>query len=103
MSNNNNNDIGFEWWGWWGSIGLVIGGLMIFAERDLSIYVKVLLFAINSVLMLFVLFKNKYAFLISTILSLNPLIWIINGIYLKNRWKHPKVNNDSRIQDNDTI
>ena len=36
---------------------------------------------------------NKYAFLIATILSFNPLLWIINGIYLKNRWCHPRVNN----------
>lgn len=30
---------------------------------------------------------------IATIISVNPLVWIINGIYLKNRWCHPKVNN----------
>ena len=52
----------------------------------------VIFIAVNSVLMIMVLKFNKYAFLIATILSLNPLLWIINGIYLKRRWKHPKIN-----------
>lgn len=44
--------------------------------------------------MILILKFNKYAFLIATVLSLNPLLWIINGIYLKNCWCHPKVNKD---------
>jgi hypothetical protein len=51
-----------------------------------------ILIATNSILMIMILNFNKYAFLIATILSLNPFVWIINGIYLKNRWNHPKVN-----------
>jgi len=35
---------------------------------------------------------NKYAFLISTIISLNPWYWIINGIYLNNRWNEDITN-----------
>jgi len=45
--------------------------------------------------MILILQFNKYAFLIATILSINPIAWIINGIYLKNRWNHPKVNNEN--------
>ena len=29
---------------------------------------------------------SRVAFLLATIFSLNPVIWVINGIYLKNRW-----------------
>lgn len=29
---------------------------------------------------------NRSAFLLATIFSLNPLLWIGNGIYLRNRW-----------------
>ena len=42
--------------------------------------------------MVMILKFNKYAFLVATVLTINPLLWIINGIYLKNRWDHPKVN-----------
>jgi len=38
-------------------------------------------------LLIYSLSINKTVFLITTIISLNPLIWIINGIYLKNRWQ----------------
>ncbi|MDP9196685.1 MAG: hypothetical protein M3O22_07995 [Pseudomonadota bacterium] len=30
--------------------------------------------------------SNRSAFIVSTVLSINPLLWIINGIYIKNRW-----------------
>ena len=42
--------------------------------------------------MVMILKFNKYAFLVATVLTIIPLLWIINGIYLKNRWDHPKVN-----------
>ena len=34
----------------------------------------------------FVIKRNRWGWVISIILQLNPLLWIINGIYLKNRW-----------------
>ena len=52
----------------------------------------VVLIVINTALMIMILKLSKYAFLIATVISLNPLLWIINGIYLKNRWNHQKVN-----------
>lgn len=30
--------------------------------------------------------RSRLAFLLLTIISINPILWIINGIYLKNRW-----------------
>jgi len=40
--------------------------------------------------LIYLLSMNRTAFLITTIISFNPLIWIINGIYLKNRWQDVK-------------
>ena len=89
------NDIGFTWWEVCAWLGLAIGNpYTLFALRDM-IELAVILMVINSVLMVMILRFNKYAFLVATILSLNPLLWIINGIYLKRRWRHPKVNAQS--------
>ena len=88
-------DIGFQWWVVWAWLGLTLGNLYtLFALREMM-GLAVILTVINSVLMVMILRFNKYAFLVATILSLNPLLWIINGIYLKRRWRHPKVNAQS--------
>ena len=96
-SNDAVNDIpnmGFRWWKAWGWLGLVVGSVTI-GQLILIIGTDAwLLFCLilNTVLMIMILKFNKYAFLIATVLSLNPIVWIINAIYLKNRWHHPKVN-----------
>ncbi|WP_321311502.1 hypothetical protein [Halarcobacter sp.] len=48
------------------AVGLTIGILLTLLVNSLSL--------------------GKKSFLTITILSFNPIIWIINGIYLKNRW-----------------
>ena len=93
------SDNEFVWWKVFGWLGLFFDFLalirtMINSEylpenAKLFIYFLILL---NFILMFLILEFNKWAFLIATILSFNPLLWIINGIYLKNRWCHPKVN-----------
>ena len=75
-------DIGFQWWVVWAWLGLTVGNLYtFFALRDIM-GLAVVLIVINSVLIVMILKFNKYAFLVATILSLNPLLWIIKGIDL---------------------
>lgn len=90
---NDSQDIGFQWWTIWAWLGLILGNLYILGTLNELIGLAVVLIIINTVLMIMILKFNKYAFLIATIISLNLLLWIINGIYLKNRWNHQKVNN----------
>lgn len=91
--------IAFGWWQIWAGLSLVLGttfGLIYFILEAIPSGNGLLVFTIiiiNIILSIKILNYNKYAFLIATILSFNPLLWIINGIYLKNRWKHPLVNN----------
>jgi hypothetical protein len=105
---NKNQEYSFGWWKGYAWLILIVGNLFIFgqianlayslnpdADRDRIILVSLLLIIPNSILGVMILKFNKYAFLISTILSINPIIWIVNGIYLKNRWSHPSVNNTS--------
>jgi len=100
-SNNNENkskDIskyGFIWWLVQGWLSLILGSIIILVTMQqskdmLGPYSFLLIY--NIVLNILVLKMNKYAFLIGTITSLNPVLWIINGIYLKHRWHLPEVN-----------
>lgn len=36
---------------------------------------------------IFLLNRNRFAWVFFTVCSLNPLIWIINGVYIKHRWQ----------------
>lgn len=85
-------DLGFQWWIVWAWLGLTLGNLYTLGALRESMAFAGTLILVNSVLMIMILKFNKYAFLVATILSLNPLLWIINGVYLKRRWRHPKVN-----------
>ena len=89
---NENNELGFTWWKVWAWIGLTLGNLTLFLQLQEVMPLAITLIVINTILNVMILKFNKYVFLIATILSINPIIWIINGIYLKNRWNHPKVN-----------
>lgn len=95
LQNNINESINleFKWWKTWAWLNLTLGNAYLFNlgyTSDMSF--SILLIALYSILFIFVLRYNKWCFLVATILCLNPLLWIINGIYLKNRWKHPLVN-----------
>jgi hypothetical protein len=87
-------DPGFVWWHIWGWLGLLVGVPLLVmvglsADRFNGWYLGWA--AINGFVHIFVLQFSRSAFLFSTIASLNPLVWIINGIYLRNRWRHPRV------------
>lgn len=90
--------IGFTWWKVWSWLGLTLGNIFLFTliqELPELPELAISLIIINSILMVMALTYNKYAFLAATILSMNPLLWIINGIYLRKRWNHPLINKDS--------
>lgn len=87
--------VNFDWWIIYGWLNLSLGNAVLYFQLALmnkEVETAIFLIIINSILMIYVLKFNKYAFLIATILSLNPIFWIINGIYLKNRWHHSKIN-----------
>lgn len=87
-------DLSFRWWKIYGWLGLVVGVpysiVMGFSSHSLS-GLFFLLAILTGFISVFILQYNRAAFLWATILSLNPLLWIINGVYLKNRWNHPAV------------
>lgn len=42
--------------------------------------------------------RYRWIFIIHTILSLNIFLWIINGLYIKNRWKEMKYERVVKIE-----
>jgi len=83
--------LGFTWWIVWTYLGLVLGSASIlFGFRHIPA-VSVILVALNIWLSIYMLKFSRIAFLIATILSINPVLWIINGVYLKRRWSHPRI------------
>ena len=67
------------------------GGNALFVNFTIFIYI-----VINIICGCLVIKRNRWAFVILTILHLNPVSWIINGIYLKNRWKELSENSEYR-------
>lgn len=87
-------DLGFRWWNIYAWLGLTIGNISMLWLLSFNVGLFTFLIVLYSLLNVMALKYNKYAFLILTILSLNIIIWIINGVYLKNRWGHPRVNSN---------
>ena len=91
MSSSKIGDVGFTWWRVWSWLCLVGGTLALVMSLGKLGGWTILLVGLNIFVSIFMLQYSRAAFLTMTILSLNPLTWIINGIYLKNRWNHPLV------------
>ncbi|EKO3601202.1 hypothetical protein P0F15_003340 [Vibrio metschnikovii] len=83
---------GFTWWNTWGWLSIIktLISFVFFAYNHE--YAVSIILLLSFVGLYFVLKMNKYAFLVMTVLSLNPILWFINGTYLNNRWNHPLVN-----------
>jgi len=97
-----NIELGYTWWKVYGFIFagtnllFFIGFWMGFfnvnevgLSRDFFIAVGITT-GVLLTLLVYLLSMSRITFLITTIISLNPIIWIINAIYLKNRWQDVK-------------
>lgn len=83
--------LGFAWWAFQGWASLIVGTLICLGQfKDLG-GIAVVLAAVNIGLSVMIIQFSKTAFVIGTVLSINPILWIINGIYIKNRWRDPRV------------
>jgi len=73
-------------WGYFQGLITFPATLLIFAGPSADLAIFIFFAVIYYPLAILTLLRNRWGFLILTILSLNPLMWIINGIYLVNRW-----------------
>lgn len=83
--------LGFGWWTFQGWASLVGGTLVILTQARGLGGLAFVLVALNVALSVMLLKYSKIAFVFATVISINPVLWVINGIYIKNRWKDPRV------------
>jgi NADPH:quinone reductase-like Zn-dependent oxidoreductase len=73
-------------WGYYFSILSVIAGLLLGALLDSGVTVVLLCGVLYGVLAWFFAKRHHWAWFALTILSFNPIVWIINALYLRRRW-----------------
>lgn len=82
---------GFTWWTFSGWASLIVGtGMFLSLFKDSGVLAGTLAI-LNICMSVWIILFSRTAFIVGTIVSLNPLLWIINGIYIKNRWNDPRV------------
>ena len=73
-------------WGYYFSIMSFIAGLVLGAFLECGATAVIVCGLIYAVLAWFFAQRHHWAWVILTIVSLNPVVWIINSIYLRKRW-----------------
>ena len=68
------------------SVVMIVIAININDSRSSFYFAFSVLFAISTVAHFFIIKRNKWAWVIGIILELNLVLWVINSIYLKNRW-----------------
>jgi len=74
-------------WGYYFSIMSIIGGLGLGLMLEFGVSAVIICGAIYAVLAWFFAQRHYWAWITLTIVSFNPIVWIINSIYLWKRWK----------------
>ena len=97
----------FTWGFWQGTSGLILGigstllGSYLFVSTNKT-EEAIFVFSVGILAIVLGIFINKrsrWAFVIHTIITINPLVWLINGIYIKNRWDELARVNSSTLKD----
>ena len=78
-------------WGYYFSIQAFIGGFGLGVELQSGITIVIICGAIYGVLAWFFAQRHHWAWITLTILSFNPVTWIINFVYLRKRWSEDSV------------
>jgi len=74
-------------WGYYFSMMAFIGGLLLGRLLDFGLIGVIICGLLYGILAWFFAQRRPWAWIALTILSFNPIAWIINAIYLRRRWK----------------
>jgi len=81
-------------WGYYNSLLVItigVSGIALGIWADLGDGANLIIWSILLIVLGTLLYmRNRWVWIVFTILNLNPASWIINGIYLKNRWQEMK-------------
>jgi drug/metabolite transporter (DMT)-like permease len=79
-------------WGYYSAFALLVFQPFLVAGQlhnaDLSVlrFGVTFCFLITLPFSVMTIFRKRIGFILLTIITLNPILWIINGVYIKNRW-----------------
>jgi drug/metabolite transporter (DMT)-like permease len=79
-------------WGYYSALALLVFQPFLVAGQLHNADISVLRFGVTFCFLItlpfsvLTLMRKKMGFIILTIITLNPIVWIINGFYIKNRW-----------------
>jgi hypothetical protein len=103
LHENNPDALPYKWGYYNGWMALLMSAVyvVIFFESAADAYGRTadnyvssgVMFIILGVISAGFIFRNKWWTIASIIVQFNPLLWIINGVYLKNRWNEMGGNN----------
>ena len=65
---------------------LSVSGLLDNTGQSNFLQIIASLFLAASLINLFAIRRNRWAWIVAIVLQLNPALWIVNGIYVWNRW-----------------
>ena len=74
-------------WGYYFSIMSFIGGLLLGRFLNFGLTGVIVCGLLYALLAWFFAQRHRWAWIVLTILSFNPIAWIINAIYLWKRWR----------------
>ena len=73
-------------WGYWLGLGCFLAPVLMTAQTDGSISFFLTAALLYVPIGVFVILRHRWALIAITILSFNPIIWVANIFYIKNRW-----------------
>jgi hypothetical protein len=77
-------------WGYWLGFGCFLAPLFAMAQNDGSISFSLIAALLYVTIGVFVISRHRWALIAITIFSFNPIIWIANIFYIRNRWSEMK-------------
>ncbi|OEF27434.1 hypothetical protein [Vibrio rumoiensis] len=81
----------FRWWNVWAGLNVVASTLTFFIALSYDLTWLAAMMGIVFVFAVYCLRLNKYAFVILTVMTFDPILMLINHRYLKSRWNHKRL------------
>ncbi|MFH1912984.1 MAG: hypothetical protein ABIK45_01745 [Pseudomonadota bacterium] len=90
----------YKWGYYTGLMGMMTYGLLALmlvvtsAVKDQKTIAALIFFTLSTIPYYFILKRRRWAWVVGIILLFNPILWIVNAVYARNRWKELPVPTD---------
>ncbi|MUM77225.1 hypothetical protein GKC30_06220 [Pseudodesulfovibrio sp. F-1] len=90
----------YKWGYYTGLMGMLTYGLLALtlvvtsAVKDQKTLTALVFFTLSIIPYYYIIMRRKWAWVVGVILLFNPILWIVNAVYARNRWKEMPVPTD---------